>query len=283
MRQVNNFKEFLSENWGKAFLSQWGELQDAIIKVKADPDLGKPEKVESPSGGGTPAVSALSASDANSLSAVLNKIQGSNDFLLYLQHQQGLAGAKSLIEASAGTGKIHPSTLKVKNCSALGGKVPYANLQCNIPGDQKKTRDLIVNSLKKGDEKTAATAFLQMWKEKWNTTQKKAKALVAKPEGEAIKKIIEKYCKQYKVPFDFAITVAMIESGLNPKSGNSVYKGLFALSEKEFQKYVKGGNILKAEDNANAGIQCLKNNAKDFIKTIQPLVAKANIGTWPLA
>lgn len=205
----------------------------------------------------------------------INQIPGNDDFLLYMQHQQGVAGATCLIKASMGIGRLHPDTVKRKS------GVNYANLIMNVPSDRPKIKQAIIQSLDKGDQKVASLLFMTMWKEKWNSKSKKAKEYIDEPKNSKVKSAIKTYCDKYNVPYDFAITVAMIESGFNPKSGNKRYKGLFALSQSEFSEYVKGGDIYNINDNAKAGVLCLKNNIKAFVKYLGPkLAANIKIGDW---
>lgn len=204
----------------------------------------------------------------------LSSVSGNDDFLLYMQHQQGVAGSTGIIKASLGTGSMHPDTIKTK------AGVKYANLVMNIPSDRPNVKKAMIQALDSGDQKTAAILFMTMWKEKWNSKSKQAQSLIENPKNQKVKEAIQKYCKKYDVPFNFAITVATIESGLNPNAGNRRYKGLFALSQNEFNKYVPGGNINNIDDNTNAGIQCLKNNIKAFVRYLGPTVAKINISNW---
>lgn len=204
----------------------------------------------------------------------ISSVSGNDDFLLYMQHQQGVAGSTGLIKASLGTGKMHPDTVKTKS------GVRYANLVMNIPSDRPNVKKAMIQALDSGDQKTAAILFMTMWKEKWNSKSKQAQSLIESSKNQKVKEAIQKYCKKYDVPYNFAITVAMIESGFNPKSGNRRYKGLYALSQSEFSRYVPGGNIYNIDDNVNAGIQCLKNNIKAFVRYLGPTVAKINISNW---
>ena len=287
MKRIKSFGDFSQLNeagWGDLFLGSWNKYMKDV-EASAKPLSDKPDTVDK----NEPAVSApepdadveaaapvpMSAADTK----FLNAIPGNDDFILYMQHQQGVAGAKSLLAASSGVGEIHSSTLAKKSCSHLG-YVPYANLQCNIPSDKPQIKRDIVAALSKGDQRKGATLFLKMWKEKWNERSKQAKQSIQDPKNAAVKAAIEKYCKKYGVPFDFAITVANIESGFNPKSGNKKYKGLFALSQEEFNKLVPGGKIFDIDDNANAGVKCLKNNIQEFTKYLGPLLVKVNIGAW---
>lgn len=282
MKRIKTFGDFLNEaGWGSDFLSIWGDFKQAAQSALKD-TTEKVDKVDKPAPTtttaptATPTPTQVASADLSTIKAV----PGNDDFVLYMQHQQGGGGAKSLISAAAGLGNIHPDTMKTKNCSHLGGRVPYANLQCNIPSDRPQYRKDIVAALDRGDQKTGATLFLKMWKEKWQAKYKQAQTLINQPKYAAVKQAIEQNCKTYGVPFDFAATVALIESGFNPNDGNASYKGLFALSREEFNKYVPGGNILSLQDNAKAGVQCLKNNIKEFTKYLGPLIAKVDVGNW---
>jgi hypothetical protein len=204
----------------------------------------------------------------------IGSVSGNDDFLLYMQHQQGVAGSTGIIKASLGTGSMHPDTVRTKS------GVKYANLVMNIPSDRPNVKKAMIQALDSGDQKSAAILFMTMWKEKWNAKSKQAQSLIELPKNQKVKEAIMKYCKKYDVPFNFASTVATIESGLNPNAGNKRYKGLFALSQSEFNKYVPGGRINNIDDNANAGIQCLRNNIKSFIRYLGPTVAKINVSSW---
>jgi hypothetical protein len=43
---------------------------------------------------------------------------------------------------------------------------------------------------------------------------------------------------------------------------------------------VKGGNILDIDDNANAGIQTLRQNIVEFKKYLGPTLASLKLGQW---
>jgi len=205
----------------------------------------------------------------------ISQVPGNDDFMLYMQHQQGIAGATGILRAFMGIGTMHPDTIKTK------AGVKYANLIMNVPSDRPKVKSGIIKSLDAGDQKSAAYLFMTMWKEKWNYKQKEAQSLINQPKNQLVKNAITKYCNKYNVPFDFAITVATTESGLNPKVGNKRYRGLFALSKEEFTKYVPGGDIFNIEDNANAGVQCLKRNIREFIKYMGPsLTSNLKVSNW---
>jgi hypothetical protein len=203
--------------------------------------------------------------------------QGNDDFVLYMQHQQGPAGATGIVKALEGTGKMASDTVATKK----GTK--YANLVMNVPSDRPQVKSNIIKALDKGDQKTAAGLFLSMWKEKWVSKQKQAKIEIEKPKNATVKSAIKKYSAMYKVPFDFAITVAMIESGLNPKSGNATYKGLYAMvptSNYNGATFAMGAKWADPEVNANAGIKLLAHDITLFRKGLGSTVHALNLGDW---
>jgi len=267
MKKIASFEEFINEGTD-SFLS-------AIAPMLGNMEIEAQKKAEELKKQNAGETSASDASQGVFLPADFNPVPGNDDFTLYMQHQQGIAGAKGLIEASLGTGKLAPDTIKTKN------GVKYANLVMNIPSDKPQVKTSIIKALDAGDQKTAAALFLNMWKEKWKKQGDQAKMDINKPQNSAVKQTIQKYSSKFGVPFDFATTVAKIESGFNPKAGNNKYKGLYALSQSGFNKYVPGGNIFSAEDNASAGIQTLKDNIKEFKKTLGPrTLASLNIAPW---
>jgi hypothetical protein len=202
---------------------------------------------------------------------------GNDDFALYMQHQQGIAGAAGIVKALNGTGKMHPDTIKTKS------GVKYANLVQNIPSDRPQVKKDIIASLDKGDEKTAAALFLNTWKEKWFSKQAQARTAINVPKNAAVKDAIFDASNKYKVPFDFAITVANIESGLNPKAGNASYKGLFAMqpnSNYGGTVTAMGNNWSDPYTNAENGVKLLKNNITQFKKTLGTDWASLKVGSW---
>lgn len=202
---------------------------------------------------------------------------GKDDFALYMQHQQGIAGAAGIVKALGGTGKMHPDTLKTK------GGVKYANLVSNIPSDRPQHKTNIIKALDKGDQKTAAALFLNMWKEKWNSNAKKAQKAAEKMKNESAYKAIKKYSEKYNVPLDFALTVAMIESGLNPKAGNNKYKGLFAMDPNSSYDGVvtpMKDNWSNAYVNAENGIKLLKSHIVKFKKALGKDIAALDLSQW---
>ena len=224
-----------------------------------------------------PSTPSGSAIDPNYKPTVFNAVQGNDDFALYMQHQQGPAGAKGIIQALNGTGHMHPETVKTKS------GVKYANLVGNIPSDRPQVRVGLIKALDNGDQKTAAGLFLSTWKEKWFSKQKQALAAINLPKNASVKDAITRSSAKYKVPFDFAITVAMIESGLNPLSAGGTYKGLYAMVPSSNYGGVvtpMGENWKDPYVNAEAGIALLADNIKGFKKSLGKDLATLNLGGW---
>lgn len=224
-----------------------------------------------------PSTPSGSAIDPNYKPTVFNAVQGNDDFALYMQHQQGPAGAKGIIQALNGTGHMHPETVKTKS------GVKYANLVGNIPSDRPQVKVDLIKALDNGDQKTAAGLFLSTWKEKWFSKQKQALAAINLPKNASVKDAITRSSAKYKVPFDFAITVAMIESGLNPLSAGGTYKGLYAMVPSSNYGGVvtpMGENWKDPYVNAEAGIALLADNIKGFKKSLGKDLATLNLGGW---
>jgi hypothetical protein len=230
---------------------------------------------------GDTGASQTTAEDPNSgtykPTAVYNEIPGNDDFALYMQHQQGVAGAAGIFKAFLGTGKMVPDTIATK------GGVRFANLVGNIPSDEPQAKNDLIGALSKGDQRTAAAVFLNVWKKKWAGKYTQAKAAIDKPQNAEVKKAIQSACNKYGVPFDFAITVAMIESGLNPKAGNAAYKGLFAMQPNNSYDGVVTPAGNKWSDpyiNAENGVKLLKHDIGVFRKQLGTDWASLKVGSW---
>jgi hypothetical protein len=275
MKRIKGFSQFINEAGSADLLGVARSLTKDLFSAKSKEELQALGKV-TPEGKPIVTIGGSSTTSPSSTytAPVVSAVPGNDDFTLYMQHQQGIAGAKGLIQAMQGTGKLHPETVKTKS----GTK--YANLVMNVPSDRPQVKSQMIQALDNGDEKTAANLFLNMWKEKWASKGAQAQKAINEPKNAKVKEAITKYCQKYGVPYDFATTVAYIESGFNPSSGNNKYKGVYALSQEEFSKYVPGGSIFNAEDNINAGIQCLKRNIKEFTKYLGPTLATLKIGDW---
>ena len=180
-------------------------------------------------------------------------ISGDTDYLYYLQHQQGAAGAASLIKAASGEGKLNPAT------RANSGRFLTQNMPDGDIADQ------ISAAIDAGDDQRAAVLFLNYWKKFWDFKSDRALSAIGQPRYSNIKSAID--AVQTDLPKDFLYTVAFIESGLQakPREGGK-YKGLFAITDQNLKKYVPNGNIYNANDNAKAAIMDMEKNIQTFQK-----------------
>ena len=267
MNNIKEYNEFINE--GKGLSSFLGGILTGNITAK---DLGLDGKGDEE---GTETT--VPADGSYEPVGDYNPVGGNDDFALYMQHQQGLAGAKGLVQAMLGTGRLHPETIKTK------GGVKYANLVQNVPSDKPQVKKDIIAALDKGDQRTAAALFMNTWKQKWFDFQKRAKTEINNPKNKEVKDAITKAAAKNKIPFDFAITVATIESGLNPNAGNQTYKGLFAMRpNSNYGGVVKpmGSKWNDPYVNAENGTLLLKDNIKDFKKSLGNDWASLNVGSW---
>jgi hypothetical protein len=276
MDRIKSFENFINEEFGMGIIAQsLGQLEKSALAKEAA-DRATKAGQQAASDASDASIEAYNSGN-NSTAIAFNAIPGNDDFALYMQHQQGIAGAAGIVKALNGTGKMAPDTIKTKS------GVKYANLVQNVPSDRPQVRKDIIASLDKGDQKTAAALFLNMWKEKWFAKQTQAKTDINSTKNSEVKDAITKASAKYKVPFEFAITVAQIESGLNPKAGNSTYKGLFAMQPNS--NY--GGTVTPMGNswgdpyiNAENGVKLLKNNITQFKKTLGNDWASLKVGSW---
>ena len=275
MDKIKSFEEFTLNEKGSALGLLGGMLAgDISIFDKPETETTATTATTATSNSG---IETIGTAGSYTPTGTYTATPGNDDFALYMQHQQGIAGAAGIVKALNGTGEMHPDTIKTKS------GVKYANLVQNVPSDRPQVKKDIIASLDKGDQKTAAGLFLNMWKEKWFAKQKQARTAINIPKNSEVKDAITKASTKYKVPFDFAITVANIESGLNPKAGNASYKGLFAMQPNS--NY--GGTVTAMGDNwsdpytnAENGVKLLKNNIAQFKKTLGTDWASLKVGSW---
>ncbi len=185
----------------------------------------------------------------------LSNMGGNDEYLIYMLHQQGPAGAPALVEAMYGVGKLHPQQLR-------------NNLTANVPGNYKGMKSRIRRALDSGNQQEAATLFLNMWKETYANKKKKALADINSSRHSDVKAILQKYSNQEGVPYDYLVTKAYIESGFNPKSGNRTYKGLFALDPNSGYAQKSGlnsSNVHDPEANTKSAIYLLKSQIGSFV------------------
>ena len=272
MDKIKSFEEFTLNEKGSA-LGLLGGILTGNIDIFDKPEAETTATTATSNSG----IETIGTAGSYTPTGNYTATPGNDDFALYMQHQQGVPGAAGIAKALNGTGKMHPETIKTKS------GVKYANLIQNIPSDRPQVKKDIIASLDKGDQKTAAGLFLNMWKEKWFNYQKTARTAINVPKNATVKDAITKASAKYKVPFDFAITVANIESGLNPKAGNSTYKGLFAMQpNSNYGRVVTpmGNRWSDPYVNAENGVKLLKNNIAQFKKTLGNDWASLKVGTW---
>jgi hypothetical protein len=270
MDKIKSFEEFVLNEEGSA-LKFLGGILNGSIDIFSKPGEQDVDGDEGASGDSD------DASSTYTPEGTYKPIAGNDDFTLYMQHQQGVAGAAGIVKALNGTGKMNPETIKTK------GGVKYANLVKNIPSDRPQVKKDVIAALDKGDQKTAAALFLNTWKEKWFSKQTQARTAINVPKNAAVKDAITKASNKYKVPFDFAITVANIESGLNPKAGNSTYKGLFAMQpNSNYGRVVTpmGNRWSDPYVNAENGVKLLKDNITQFKRSLGTDWASLKVGSW---
>ena len=272
MGNIKSFEEFVLNEGGSA-LGLLGGILSGNIDIFSKPGEQDVEGDQGASGDSNDS----SSSSTYTPTGTYTQTPGNDDFALYMQHQQGVAGATGLVKALNGTGKMNQDTIKTK------GGVKYANLVSNIPSDRPQVKKDVIAALDKGDQKTAAALFLNAWKEKWFSHQKTARTAINVPKNATVKDAIAKASAKYKVPFDFAITVANIESGLNPKAGNSTYKGLFAMQpNSNYGRVVTpmGNRWSDPYVNAENGVKLLKDNITQFKRSLGTDWASLKVGSW---
>jgi hypothetical protein len=262
MRRIKNFGDYVNEaNTSSVLASIWN---DAISGMNSNTDSGSSD----------PSMGRLKKEN------VLDKTPGNDDYLIYLQHQQGAAGVAGLVKAMNGTGKLHPDTIKTKK-----GK-KYANLMGNIPSDiSAEVKKSIESDLDNGDQKSAATKFTNIWKEKFNKAYSEANKKILDPKYSKISKAIMEACIETGVPFDFAVTVAYIESKFDPNavSYNGRYKGLFQMDPNNNyggEVGVVGSNWSNPDINADKGVKLISLDLKNFKKILGSSWASLKMGDW---
>jgi hypothetical protein len=179
---------------------------------------------------------------------------GGDEYLIFVQHNQGVAGASSLVAAKEGKGKIHPFTRS-------------KGMINNIPSDMPDYKSQIVEALNSGNDQRAASLFLEMWKIKYASKKEQGLKNIERPENSQVKAILQQVSSTSGVPFEVLVAIGNIESGLNPKAGNSTYKGLFALNPSTAVKYnpaLNYSNVFDPLINAEAGSKMLA-AGKDYL------------------
>lgn len=185
----------------------------------------------------------------------LTSVQGGNEYLIYMVHQQGAAGASWLVNSMLGKGDKMP---------------PWRNLNGNIPDKlYPGLRAQIKAAYDSGDYKKAATLFLNMWKNRFLNIKKDINGILNEPKNNNIKQVLATYANE--IPLETLGTFAYIESGLNPNAGNSTYKGLFALNPSTASKYnsnLNSSNVKDPVENTKAAVGMIKANTQSFLKSV---------------
>lgn len=193
-----------------------------------------------------------------SYSPIRSSSGGNDEYLIFVQHNQGVAGATSLVNAKYGKGKINPFTRS-------------KGMLSNIPGDMPEYKSQIIEALGSGNEQRAASLFLEMWKAKYEAKKNEGMRLINNPKYSSIKQILEKTSADSGIPFDILVAIGNIESGLNPNSGNSTYRGLFALNPATAVKYNPSLNYETVYDpviNSDAAAKMLATGRDSLAKNL---------------
>jgi hypothetical protein len=128
-----------------------------------------------------------------------------------------------------------------------------------LDGASRLERAHIEGRVKRGEDIAAIEQDLQ-WDKVNKDGGKSISARLFKPE---VNDAISAAAKKYDLDADLMETFARIESGGNPNAKTGLYKGLFQLSTREFNKY-GGGNIFDPKDNAMAAASLIKDKAARF-------------------
>jgi hypothetical protein len=179
--------------------------------------------------------------DSIDTSEITSHSDGYDDetFLTYLGHQQGAAGAASILWAyHRGYSSIPNSTPFLSNAS-----VTNMRMQKNYFGSGTATPQ----------------AFLDYWWKKTEANKKKTGSI-----PEEINTVLKKVAADTNVSLKTIQVMCMIESFgcSNPNAVNGSYKGLFQMGPSEFATYKRNGatNIFDPYENAYAGAMYSKSN-----------------------
>lgn len=208
--------------------------------------------------------------DGDFITSDINFADVTNPFLVaYLAHQQGTAGIKSILyyaikEPSSKVPLSNKFVSKVDiNGNMYGVRLypsRYSKWSTNV-GD-----DFIKIFGKDADKSFTPGNFLKYWVKKFKSKYDAAQKVTT------YDSTFKPFCIKYGVPLDLVKAACQIESGFKPKAGNARFKGLFALSQEEFNQVYPKGDIFDPVQNADVGIQLLKKRlaeATNIIKVIQ--------------
>lgn len=193
--------------------------------------------------------------------------------LVYLGHNQGSAGLKAILNYSF----IEPSN-KVPTPNKFASKV---NINGNMFGFRLNGTKYVKITYSKwstnvGDDfnkmfgKDPDTSYTPLnFFTYWHTFKIPSTSAAARKKiPNDLLTLFTQLSGEYGVPLDYIITTAYIESRFKVTSSNPKYKGLFALSPKEFKKYYPTGDIFNKEQNSRAGVQVLKERINEAKKLL---------------
>lgn len=165
----------------------------------------------------------------------------------YLQHQQGEAGLKAILNsANKGLSRV-PTPNKFTSAD-----INYNMFGKRISPGRKSSGNVGDDFVKYFGTNYTPTNFLKYWIPKFK------KKLIESNKKTKFDDLFITYGKKYNVPVDFIKNVCQTESSFNPNDGNAEYKGLFAIGIKEFQSVYPGdSDIFNPEKNTNVGVQLL--------------------------
>lgn len=182
------------------------------------------------------------------------------EFICYMLHQQGPDGVSRIVKASRQNLDKVPNVPNKENINSnMYGKRLYPGSlnSGNVGSDFEKIF---------GPNYTPGN-FLKYWKAKFSAKKKEAISKTSKYDT-----LFQKYSLKYSVPFDLIKTICYTESSFVNTAGNKVYKGLFSLSIKEFQKVYPGDyDVLNPDKNTDVAVRLIRNNlasANNIIKSV---------------
>lgn len=201
-----------------------------------------------------------------------SNLQGTQElyWLANFIHNQGPCGATSILNAASlgipsmdadrNPGYKNPFCAKHRGTDSIqynmfGRSDGYPSSDGNVGSNFKSVIQAAGGSLSPLYTPANFTLYKKaQFIEKYNS----ANSLANEKKYAGIFAYFEEASKKYGVPLDYIKYVAYCESGFDPNAGNKKYKGLFAISDQDFQRLVPGGNIYDARDNTIAGVQMLK-------------------------
>jgi hypothetical protein len=217
--------------------------------------------------------------------------------VMYMQHQQGPAGAPAL---------LYYTFIEPKSIVGNPNKFGKFNLSGNMYGfylyDGYSTTNVGFDFFKLFPEGKSTTStqqhtryinkpkysavgyyntsyftptnFLKYYIYKWDAVYKAANKPGACPSK--IETILSKYAKKWGVPLDLMKAVCKMESGFIENNGNGIYEGLFALGRPIWDQYYKNNvpfsSARDAELNADLGGKVLKDKLDEANNLINKYV-----------